>query len=428
MGIKFSDVARHPLLATDKIDEVISLFPHMAMNTPLAKYFPFKTVNSDKIQMDVEKTLVGGMTPVASVGSESPIFGRHGRAYREFEAAEWREKCILLEHELVDFRKIGTKNQLMTARERLRQKYEDLETRLAYRLEWMRYQVLFEGAVTGTDPNGLEITLATYNHPSHLEYTASTTWSNTATATPLNDLQLWAEHYRDYSGYEVDDVVLPHGTLRLLTANQEFRDIVKNSYGAFKGSQEAVRKILLEYLGVGSISESAGRLPHMTELTADAAAAQTDVVLRDVGNLVAGDMVILKSVDQKSEQLTIASISGNTVTFTANLANAYSAGSVAKWHRYLIPAGTALITGRPMMSVMTAGQEAPVNEELRSNWGAVVSTLSRYADMDNPKSGVFRKNIDKLGADPPRLEQVIGVKALPIVNYNEGWATASIVF
>ena len=84
------------------------------------------------------------------------------------------------------------------------------------------------------------------------------------------------------------------------------------------------------------------------------------------------------------------------------------------------------MVGRPMAMNSLGSNEGLADQDKRVQWADVASTYSRYENLNNPRPGVFRKNIDKLGDDPPRLEQVIGIRALPRLHYGEGWATLDI--
>lgn len=433
---KFSDVGRHPLLRTENIDGVLTYFPQRANTYPLARDMPLVNVNAETIKMDITKARRGGMTPLVATGSQSPIHGGFGRGQREFEAAEWREKVILAETDLVKLREIGSLNDLAVAREMLRKKFAVIEERLLNRLEYMRRQVLFDGAVTATDSLGVTVSTA-YTHPSYLEVTLSggDLWSDTANSDPVADLQQWVEEFVDITGFSIKRIVFPLGMLRLLTENAKFRDIrEQGAYGAFAGTMDQVQQDLARMAGVpgaGIIEEVPDRLHYETELSSGASFGAGSVTMLDVDQLEAGMYITLNSaIDMDKERHKVLSVSGNTVTLdgtTIARAGGFAAGDSVRYTLPIIPKDKILILGRPGGPLSPVGAEGLADPEFLEGWADVASVISRYPDiMGTPRPGIFTKTIDKTDDDPGHIEQVLGIKALPRVHYNEGWFFATV--
>lgn len=431
--MEFSDIGRHPLLRPESIDGVLTYFPHAVNRYPLARFMPLVNVNADKVEMDITKQRAGGMTPLVATGSESPIYGGSARGTIEWEAAEFREKVILTEKDLVLLRKIGTKGELDDARRVMSRKFKVIEQRLTNRIEWMRRQVLFDGAVTATTADGVDLTVP-YTHPDYLEVTLTGTdrWDQVSTADPVGDLQEWVEDYMVDTGFGVAEIMLPMFMYRHLIANDKFVSIQANSHAGFRGDNAAVRELLADMAGVpsGIIVQELGRIHQDTELTADAAALDTSLFLLDTDELEAGDTVYVKrSLDRDAEKRDILTVNHATgeVTFTTGLDKAYQAGDPVTYWKPIIPLDKVLMVGSVEGAVSSVGAEGEPDRDLLEGWGDVASTLSRYEDLNNPKPGLFTKTIDKLDEDPPRLEQVLGIKALPRINYAEGWFHATVL-
>lgn len=436
----FSDFASHPLLKTEAISHVIPDFPqYMNANDPLAAYLPYKEVNADKITIDIDAAERGGMTPAVAQGSSSPIYSSFGQNQIEWTAAEWREKVRLEENELIDLRKIGTLDQTETWQVRLRKKYDQILARLRNRVSWMRHQVLFDGQVVApvwdSRSNTFGQLVVPYSHPSHLEFSPTTSWDDPA-ATPLDDLQFWAEDYMLSTGYQLFRVHTPLGTMRLLSMNSAFRDIAKNSFGAFNGTPEQSLDLLQMYVGVqgvGVVSEEHGRIQMKTTLMADAAAIATTVTLYDVSELVAGDELLFRSIDMKTNvRRFVSSVNATTrvVTLTAALGTALEAGTSVAYFKFLIPRDKLLMVGRPQDGTMMMDGASGDNYDgsLITSWADICSVYSRYKDL-TPKPGLSTKLIDHIDdGDPPFIEQVLCLRALPRVHYNDGWATATHIF
>jgi len=428
-----SDIARHPLLARQHIDGVLTYFPIAVQRTPFAQFMPLVSLPHYNIKMDVEKAMKGGMTPAVSVGSPSPIYGTFGRGFREFESAEFREKVILHEQELHNFRTIGTLDGQDSAVQMLNRKFRAIEERLVRRLEWMRRQVLFDGAVTAP-VDGIETTLLNVARPDYTQFVAGTPWSNVA-ATPLDDMQLWKEEYELYSGFMLDQIMLPQGTLRQLTKNDLFRDIAVNSHGSFRGSGESVRAILADYIGLSAITENKSRFDFTSELLADASATDTTITVRKTSTTIAaGDVLTIKNPQTwASENVVVDAppvVNGDRVTITLaapGLVGDHVAGTPLKWFRRSIPLDQILMIGRVDTPLNTENSEGGVDMENLNAPMNISTTLSHYSDlMGAPRTGMFRRTIDRTDGDPPHIEQVLGIRCLPVIKYSEAWATAQI--
>ena len=313
----------------------------------------------------------------------------------------------------------------MGARQVLQKKYRQIEIRLANRLEWMRRQVLFDKSVSYAVAGTNYVETIAYAHPSYLDVTAGVLWDN-ASADPLDDLQTWAYDYELATGFQIERVIVPAGTMNILTSNTRFREIATANFGVFQGTPAEVNALLTKFLGVGMVEESRHRINFLTECSADAAAAQAVVNLADAAELEAGDIVWLRSMSTEvSEQGEVLSVAGNAVTLTANLTNPFVAGDPVRYHKMIIPDNKCLIIGKPMSPMDPLHQES-LSSEYLNQFADVASTYSRFSTLE-PKSGMFTKFRDFIDiGDPPHVEQILGIRALPRVHYQDGWMTATI--
>lgn len=430
----FSDIARDPLLVPDKIDGILTYFLSDPNSYELAQYLPLVNVNADKVEMDYVKMRHGGVTPLAAVGAATPIFGGWGRGTREFEPAHFREKVLILEQELVKLRKIGTKAEMETAQNLLQRKTEVIEERLQNRLELMRRQVLFDNEVTAKGPNGAAFTLD-YAHPDYMEPTLSgdDLWSDHEKSDPLANLQEWVEDFQVHGGFAVKEIVFPMFLMRHLQANDQFRTALFYNMPQATASVSQILNELVAYVGLSGpniIRLSTGKINTVTELTAGSAQNDTTLDVADVSTLEVGDSLYVRRVtDNHAEKFEISSISGNTVTVSSGVADTggFAAGDIVRSYLPTIPLDKILIAGTRQGPVNTVGAEAAPDQEFVSRWGDVCSTLSRYVDFNNPRPGIFTKLIDKMGEDPPRMENVIGVNALPRIHYPDAWMVPTVL-
>jgi hypothetical protein len=427
--LHLSEVGRHPLLQPSQIQGILSNFNNYANSYPLASVMPLKERNTDVVEMDVDLVIRGGMTPMVAQDSSTPIYGAHGQARRKFEAAEFREKVRLVQSDLYNFRKIGTEADLLQARELLRLRYEPVQERLTNRLEWMRRSVLFFNKVEASVHNGPPFEL-TYKHPAYMRpaLVGNDRWDQYGTSDPIGNLQLWVEEFVLHTGYMVEKVVAPVGMLRHLSNNERFREMATHSYGAFNGGRDAVSQNIRDLTGIGNIEEWNSSLSFYVNLTADASAGQAVVNLRTTDELEAGDVItFVKLGTEERVRGVVASISGNAVTLTANLPIALHAGDSARYAKMTIPRNRILILGTPSGGLTTVGSLATPDADLVKNWAEVTTTLSRWENFDNPRTGVFSQLRDLMHDDPPALEQLIGIRALPNVFYHEAWMSPTVL-
>lgn len=424
--LAFDAVGNHPLLQPHGVQGVLSYFVQQANQYPLAPLMPLVNENVDKIIMDIDKASRGGMTPAVTLGSESPIWGKSGMGQVEFEAAEFREKVVLFEKDLYNLRKIGTTSDLEDARGLLARRYASLQVRLMNRLEWMRRQVLFDNQVRAKMADGTEL-VVNYVHPEYLrvQLTGQDLWSD-PDADPIGTLQELVEEFTVNTGFSPAKIILPLGGFRHLTANKNFREISINSHGSFRGDRNAIRDLMQTFLGIGDIEEVPSQIQFTGELLADVAQGATQVVLDEVTELEVGDTIILMSArTRNSAKHTVAAITGSTVTLDrgVDIVGGFRIGDPFKYSKRVIPYNKLLIVGQVDLPISTEGNGANGPDMSLMGLGNVVSTLSGYANMENRKPGLFSKKIDHLDGDPPRIEQVIGIRALPRVEYNQAWMT-----
>jgi len=422
-NLELSEVGRHPLFHPSQIQGILSNFNHVANQYPLGSIMPLVPRQVDKVKMDVELQIRGGMTPMVAVDSGTPIYGAQARAQREFEAAEFREKVRLVESDLYNFRKLGTESDLMDARTLLRVRYAPIEERLQNRLEWMRRSVLFDNEVRSSVHNGAPFSL-TYKHPGYLRpaLTGTDVWDDYLNSDPIGDMQDWVEDFVLHTGFSIDKVVLPLGMFKHLSRNERFREMAKQSYGDFNGGRAAIIQNILDLTGVGMIEEWTSALTFSVELAAGAASGQANIVLKHADELAAGDVITInKLATDERVRGTVAAVSGNTVTLTANLALALDAGDMVRYSKMIIPRNRILILGTQRGGLTTVGAESGPDQEFLNNWAELTSTLSRRSNFDQPSAGVFSQLMDNMDSDPPNLEQLIGIRALPNVFYHEAW-------
>lgn len=414
---------------TVNIDGVLRTFQDRRNQLELAKYFPLRFYNKDKIEMDVDVPYLSGQTPLSSRDASAPIYNpTFGRSKREMEVPVWKEKVIFASHELYDLRELGTYDQLTTMQRLVAQKVGRMERRLQMRLENLCRDVLFEQRIVAANAQGVPTEYVYPMHPADFRPNASVTWDTIATADPIDDLQLWAEQFRRRSEYLVDEVVMPIGTFRQLQQITKFRTIMNNNFGDFRGDTRAITNMMTSFLGVGNIRESEGTMSSTVPILVAATTATDTVTIQDLSMLEVGQEVILHRVSDSVEHIyTVASINAanNQVTLDRNLDAGVSRGDIFAFHRYNIPADKILIVGRSRWQPDSLGQQAAPTVGGEA-WAEVSSVRNLDHDMQDPVTGIYRKTIDKTKDDPSHLEDLLGLNAIPRVTYGRGWMVATI--
>jgi len=387
-----------------------------------AQIMPLVNVQADKVEMDIDKAKMGGMTPTVARGAETPVFRQGGRGKLAWESAEFREKVVVTEDDIVKLRKLGTMNELLQARDVLDKDYRSISDRLARRIEWMRRQTLFDNQVVAPDQNGVMVNLLTINHPSFLRPTFGTLWSDTVNADPMDDMQIIVRDFLISSSYDAASVWTPIDALRIAGKTAKFQGYAQNNLQVFKGTQKEVAGIISLYIAGVTVEEKPQHMPFTSSIIADAAAGQPAVVLEDVEQLVAGDKVIISNFTNQW-QYTVLSVAGNTVTFTSNLTDAVEAGFMTMYSKSLIPTDRLLVIGKAATPIDMTGSEPGAERGLEhiDKPFDVCSTLSGYTNLNNRQPGLFSKLRDLTDGDPPSIEHIIGIRALPRVHYINSW-------
>lgn len=426
--LQFNEIAaKHPLFRSNNLDGVLSYW-YQGVNTfELAEFLPLVNIDADKVVVDVSKQSRGGMTPMVDQAAESPLFQPlYGRGRQEFEAATFREKTRIGIEDLYDLRVIGTHADLEKARTLLAAASFQMEQRLARRMEWLRRQVLFDREVRAQLEDGTEYVVE-YAQADYLKKEVATSFDDLVNADPVDELQVFLDEYELDTGHAIRDIILPQGMTTLLSRNEVFRDLAKQNFGAFRGTRGEVHNYLIELLGVGSIRESKGFIQYQTDLTATAANGATTLQLRDASDLSEGDFVFIASgVDGSREKHLVTAVSGNTVTIDApgvGRAGGFGVGDPVRFNRRVIPEGQILVIGNFPGPLNTEGELHPDKIQDPNRWGEIVSTRSLYADLENPRPGIYSRVIDKTDGDPPSIEYILGVRALPRINNPEAWMT-----
>uniref|UniRef100_A0A6M3KSX3 Putative capsid protein n=1 Tax=viral metagenome TaxID=1070528 RepID=A0A6M3KSX3_9ZZZZ len=368
-----------------------------------------------RVEWDIRKPL-GGMTQAVARGAESPVIHRRGVGQASFEPAHFREKVILGESDVTTLRKLGSWENRSTAAELIAEIMIDLNARLETRVEWMRWQPPVSNALTISE-NKVQFTVS-YYIPSRQRPTASPLWSVTATADPIEDIQTWIRLIRGTGG-KIKKFWFNTKIQQYLFRNARVLSLVDRVFNAGNVglmSMEILGSIFKTYIGnyEYEIYDAGYNLVTFTH-AAQGAGAVTTLAVDDASGMAAADIVQISSGDEMYEEnMTIASISGNTINFTGTtVTGTYAAASMIRDYKTFVP------DNKFIMEVEFPPGSGPIGEVIS------VDAVYGQGSLTSPKPGKFAETIF-LNKDPKQIEIIVGINALPVLYRKRGFITATI--
>ncbi len=403
------------LLTPRYLMKVIDDIPPQEETYRGAEMFPLTTQPGPRVEWDIRRPL-GGMTQAVARGAESPIIHRRGVGQASFEPAHFREKVVLGESDVTTLRKLGTWEQREKAAELIADILVDLNSRLDTRIEWMRWQPIVNNSLT-VNENKVQFTV-NYNMPSRQRPTASPLWSSTSTADPISNIQTWIRLVRG-AGCKPKKFWFNTMVQQYLFRNARVLSLIDrvfNSGNMGLMSMEILGSIFKTFIGdyEYEVYDAGYNLITYTQ-AAISAGAVTTVVVDDATGFAAGDVCQISAADESAEEnLTIASISGNTIDFTGStVTGTYPAASMLRTYKTYIPDNVFIIEC-----------EFPPGSGPK---GEVISVDAVYGQgsLTNPKPGKFAETIF-LNKDPKQIEIIVGINALPVVYRKRGFIVATV--
>lgn len=122
---------------------------------------------------------------------------------------------------LNEYDRIRLRNADQAVLQYLTRDAERLAREVAARFEVARADAIFNGRVT-INENGVQQTVDFGRDPAH-SVTAGVAWSNSATATPLDDLEVWVQAYADKNGQAPGVILMTRQTFAAFRATEQVR-------------------------------------------------------------------------------------------------------------------------------------------------------------------------------------------------------------
>lgn len=424
----------------------------------LATWLPGTEVDHDKVEMDIAKARLDGMTPAVADLAESPIAPKfRDGASISFEAQEFREKHVLFGADFELIRRLGTDSDRVSQAQLILKYQQDLRQRLENRLEYMRAQALCDGQVTyQIEGTGNTLTVS-YNHPAYLEPTLTGTdaWNDLSASTPLDDIVEWTELF-DHLPVEGYSLLYGREVERLLRRNEQLRDLALGLWYAtginkiperITNTQVAsgtMLNLIRDHIGSPITMEVYdGGVNLVSQLAAPVAAPSTTVTVRNVADFgptfgTDSEVQIVDRANRLVTKATVASVNAvtNVVTFTAPLTQSFGLGAEVAFRRLFMPEDCVLMKGNFIPSLEDnsvasfPGFEEGVGQTSvpTTGVGSVVSVRNRYGFEENERRpGMWSVMHKHEKGDPPHAELIIGIKCLPKIDYPEFYVRASVI-
>ena len=407
-------LTNHPLLQPSYISKVIDEVVLDTSEYRGMELMPQVLDENEKVVVDVRK-IVGGMTMAVAPGAPGKIVERRGMHQMTFTPANFKEKVVLGERDIKTLRKLGTAAELESAADVIARSSNDLRNRAETRAEWLRWQAIM-GTVTVAQ-NDVQFTV-TYGIPASHTPTLLLTdrWSDLVNSDPLDDLLTWAMLYRS-SGAELAGIWYNKQVQYYIMQNEKIRQLRESIFtgGAPQSryvTPEVLKVLVKQYLGDIELN-AYDKGPFFVGALTTACAASDTVVVDDATGLQAGAATIVHAAGdhQAREDVTILSISANTITLTGATTGTYPIGSSIRQRVPYIPDDRCILIGR-----------LPSGTPGGSNWGEMRIVNSSYGPngtLMEPRPGFFMEVQEHDKEDPKSVEVISGFNGLPVMYYTD---------
>ena len=193
--------------------------------TSLARFLPYQPLDDLVYRYTKGGDSLISAAPYRAYDAESSITKRPGLTRVSGELPPISRKIPLMEYDRLRQRS----NPEASIQRSILSDTERLVRQIAMRLEVARASALVTGAVS-IDENGVKASVD-FGRDASMAVTASTLWSTTASADPLNDLRTWQQAYVDRNGQKPAVFQTSERVVGLLLQNAAIRSLVAGSGG-----------------------------------------------------------------------------------------------------------------------------------------------------------------------------------------------------
>lgn len=157
----------------------------LTLDDPLFDLMPLRSVNYHILEWE-QRDNYRGMQQFRGLDGDPPLVRNVGARRFLVEPGAYGEAMRIKEREITTRRRYGTWGEVFDLEDLVMERTEQLVHRRIVRLRYVGWQSLVYGHYTILGENGV---IAHTDAFMNQTYTASVSWSNTATATPLQDLR-----------------------------------------------------------------------------------------------------------------------------------------------------------------------------------------------------------------------------------------------
>ncbi len=151
-----------------------------------SRYMPLTEENADTVLWEIRDD-VQGLTFVRGADEPYPLTQDSGAKRFLVTPGRYGEMRVLPEDKVERYRRLGTWGEPINLSEELGRVMSEIAYKEVMTIEYVRWQLMALGSVSIANKDGIPIKIASYNVNSFVPAIA---WTNTSTATPLNDLRL----------------------------------------------------------------------------------------------------------------------------------------------------------------------------------------------------------------------------------------------
>jgi len=434
--MNFADIANNPLLVPRKISGKLAYTLHGRDRLIFDSMIPMVEIDEQHLEFDMRADLEGGFVPMVAPGTETPLFHRESLGKRYWKPGEWRQKAKLTEADIHLVRKMGTESTDVKARQMMERRRRALVKRMKNTEEFHKRSMVIDQELSMLVADGNRQVIPVPK-PDFLRPQVAVSW-DAALANPMIDLQTTIADVNEFSGFRVNEVMLPARTLERTANNTELRTIMQNTFtldsNAVSTAAPKVMRIMSEYLGSGvSMAVRDEAINIETMILAPVAAGATSILVDSASHIEAGAIVTIVDPTTNIPVIERAVVSvapvrnlmaQYTLTLSAPTTNAFPVNAILTSHMNILPRDKALISG---IANDVENDDPMIDPEYFDRPMDFAACPNHFESLTQPRKGVWGFAYEP-PVKPPRLEYHIGLRGGGRIHYTTAWAVPVIFF
>jgi hypothetical protein len=213
-----------------------------------ALYLPAVDMPTASIFVDVWEAR-GGMTKEHTLGTDPQAVNRRQFRTQQYQPGAYREFIRFNEPEILRLRELGKNDQSQRGiRQHLNENALVLNNRLESRMEFLRWQAIFNGSYV-YDGKTVD-----FGIPGNHNVAPTVPWGNSASgvfttanssATPVQDMRYWLlGGYAPFRKYKVSKIIMNPNTARMVLDNSGVQSLIQNRFAAETYKQHDINAVM----------------------------------------------------------------------------------------------------------------------------------------------------------------------------------------